>query len=58
MKEHEKIFEGIIVENVPKMGEKRDIYRLKVRSWNKICHAAGDQKKVGVAILMGLRRWR
>ena len=30
----------------------RDIYRLKVRGWKKIFHANGDQKKVGVAILI------
>ena len=30
----------------------RDTYRLKVRGWKKIFHANGDQKKVGVAILI------
>ena len=30
----------------------RDIYRLKVRGWKKIFYANGDQKKVGVAILI------
>ena len=30
----------------------RDTYRLKVKGWKKICHANGDQKKVGVAILI------
>ena len=30
----------------------RDAYRLKVRGWKKIFHANGNQKKVGVAILM------
>ena len=30
----------------------RDTYRLKVRGWKKIFHANGNQKKVGVAILM------
>ena len=29
----------------------RDTYRLKVRGWEKIFHANGNQKKVGVAIL-------
>ena len=29
----------------------RDTYRLKVRVWEKIFHANGNQKKVGVAIL-------
>ena len=29
----------------------RDTYRLKVRGWKKICHANGNQKKAGVAIL-------
>ena len=29
----------------------RDTYRLKVRSWRKIFHANGDQRKAGVAIL-------
>ena len=29
----------------------RDTYRLKVREWNKIFHANGNQKKAGVAIL-------
>ena len=28
----------------------RDIYRLKVKDWEKIFHANGDQKKAGVAI--------
>ena len=30
----------------------RETYRLKVRRWKKIFHASGNQKKVGVAILM------
>ena len=30
----------------------RDTYRLKVRGWKKISHANGNQKKVGVAILI------
>ena len=30
----------------------RDTYRLKVKGWKKICHANGDQKKAGVAILI------
>ena len=30
----------------------RDTYRLKVNGWKKIFHANGDQKKVGVAILI------
>ena len=30
----------------------RDTYRLKVKGWKKIFHANGDQKKVGVAILL------
>ena len=30
----------------------KDIYRLKVRGWKKIFHANGNQKKVGVAILI------
>ena len=30
----------------------RDTYRLKVKGWNKIFHANGDQKKAGVAILL------
>ena len=30
----------------------RDIYRLKVKSWKKIFHANGDQKKAGIAILI------
>ena len=30
----------------------RDTYRLKVRGWEKIFHANGNQKKVGVAILI------
>ena len=29
----------------------RDTYRLKVKGWEKIFHANGDQKKAGVAIL-------
>ena len=29
-----------------------DTYRLKVRGWNKIFHANGNQKKAGVAILI------
>ena len=32
--------------------EKRDTYRLKLKGWNKIFHANGDQKKAGVAILI------
>ena len=30
----------------------RDTYRLKVKGWKKIFHANGNQKKVGVAILV------
>ena len=30
----------------------RDTYRLKVRGWKEIFHAKGNQKKVGVAILI------
>ena len=30
----------------------RDTYRLKVRGWKKIFHENGNQKKVGVAILI------
>ena len=30
----------------------RDTYRLKVRGWQKIFHANGNQKKAGVAILI------
>ena len=30
----------------------RDTYRLKVKSWKKIFHASGEQKRVGVAILI------
>ena len=30
----------------------RDTYRPKVRGWKKICHANGNQKKAGVAILI------
>ena len=30
----------------------RTTYRLKVKDWKKIFHANGDQKKVGVAILI------
>ena len=30
----------------------RDLYRLKVKGWKKISHGNGDQKKVGVAILI------
>ena len=30
----------------------KDTYRLKVKGWEKIFHANGDQKKRGVAILM------
>ena len=30
----------------------RDTYRLKVRGWKKIFHANGNQKIVGVAILI------
>ena len=33
----------------------RDIYRLKVKGWEKIFHADGDQKKAGVAILISDR---
>ena len=32
--------------------EKRDTYRLKLKGWNKIFHANGDQKKAIVAILI------
>ena len=31
----------------------RDMYRLKVRGWKKVFHANGNQKKAGVAILIG-----
>ena len=30
----------------------RDTYRLKARGWKKIFHAKGNQKKVGVTILI------
>ena len=30
----------------------RDTYRLKVKGWEKIFHANGEQKKAGVAILI------
>ena len=30
----------------------RDTYRLKLRGWNKICHANGNHKKAGIAILI------
>ena len=30
----------------------RDTYRLKVKGWEKIFHANGDQKKAGVATLI------
>ena len=30
----------------------KDIYRLKVRGWKNIVHVNGNQKKVGVAILI------
>ena len=30
----------------------RDTYRLKVRGWKQIFHTHGNQKKVGVAILI------
>ena len=30
----------------------RDTHRLRVRSWKKILHANGNQKKAGVAILI------
>ena len=30
----------------------RDTYRLKVKGWEKIFHANGDQKKAGVKILI------
>ena len=30
----------------------RDTYRLKVRGWEKIFHANGNQKKAGLAILI------
>ena len=30
----------------------RDTYRLKVKGWEKIFHANGDQRKAGVAILI------
>ena len=30
----------------------RDTYSLKVRGWKKIFHANGNQKKLGVAILV------
>ena len=29
-----------------------DTYRLKVKGWEKIFHAIGDQKKAGIAILI------
>ena len=30
----------------------KDTYRLKVRGWKNICHANGNQKKDGIAILI------
>ena len=35
----------------------RDTYRLKVRGWKKIFHANGNQKEVGVAILISDKIW-
>ena len=32
--------------------ETRDTYRLNVKGWKKTFHANGDQKKLGVAILL------
>ena len=32
--------------------KQRDTYRLKVKGWEKIFHANGDQKKAGVAIFI------
>ena len=32
--------------------ETTDTYRLKVKGWEKIFHAIGDQKKAGIAILI------
>ena len=33
----------------------RDTHRLKVKGWKKIFHENGDQKKVGVAILISYK---
>ena len=33
----------------------RDTYRLKVKGWKKIFHVKGNQKKVGVAILISTK---
>ena len=30
----------------------RDTYRLKVRGWKKVFHSSGNERKVGVAILI------
>ena len=30
----------------------KDTHRLKVRGWKKVFHANGNEKKVGVAILL------
>ena len=30
----------------------KDTYRLKVRGWEKMCHANGPDRKTGVAILV------
>ena len=32
--------------------QSKDTYRLKVKGWNKIFHANGEQNKAGVAILI------
>ena len=33
----------------------KDTYRLKVKGWEKIVHANGDQKKAGIATLISDR---
>ena len=30
----------------------KDMHRLKIKGWEKICQANGEQKKAGVAILI------
>ena len=33
----------------------KDTYRLKVRGWTKIFHANGNQKKIGLAMLISAK---
>lgn len=37
--------------------QNKDMHRLRVEGWKKILHANGNEKKVGVAVLLSDTKW-